>query len=88
VAYQAAARLEEHEDSKKPVRKNDFGEQKRVRKVRWSVGMAFCGKFDLFGKFERMVLLSYPIPHFLCLERLEKPLFPIGSLRWLDTKSG
>jgi len=34
VAYQAAARIEEHEDSKKPFQKNDLGEQKRVRKVR------------------------------------------------------
>jgi hypothetical protein len=33
VAYQAAARIGEHEVTKKPVRKNDLGEQKWVRKV-------------------------------------------------------
>ena len=37
MAYQAAARLEEHEDSKNPVRKNDLGEQKWVRKVSFTV---------------------------------------------------
>ena len=33
VANQAAARIEDHEATKKPVRKNDLGEQKRMRKV-------------------------------------------------------
>lgn len=37
VAYQAAARIEEHEATKKPVRKNDLREQKRVRKVSLAV---------------------------------------------------
>jgi len=39
VAYQAAARIEEHEATKKPVQKNDLGEQKRVRKVRYENGL-------------------------------------------------
>ena len=42
MAFQNAVRLGEHE-SKKKVRKNDIGEQKRVTKVRNMVSQAVFG---------------------------------------------